>query len=427
MGFFDNFKGKHYKEESERLSRQLEEAQELLTPEMRDAASLKELIRQLETQRGSLQNDVSDLHEEIQRLNMTIKEKKDTVVWIDETSLVQEFGLYEPQFEFANSSKYKDELKRIRSDQKLMIKNGTAVSGNVDWTVNGNKAQGRKLVNDTRKLLLRAFNSECDEIVNKVRYTNYDSSRKRIKNSAEAISKLGKVMTISISPQYLNSKLRELKLAFEFQQTKQREKEELREARAEMREAAKLQKEIDEQRKVIEKEQRHYTAAYKKLQEQLASDPDNPDLLQKKAELEEHLEDIDKNLKDIDYREANQKAGYVYVISNIGSFGSDVYKIGMTRRLDPMDRVYELGDASVPFNFDVHAMIFSDNAPALEAALHREFADRKLNMVNQRREFFHVTLDEIKDVVNRNFDSTVEYVDVPDAEQYRISEKLRNQ
>ena len=119
------------------------------------------------------------------------------------------------------------------------------------------------------------------------------------------------------------------------------------------------------------------------------------------------------------------RAGYVYVISNIGAFGENIYKIGMTRRLDPQDRIDELGDASVPFNFDVHAMIFSDDAPALEAALHRAFEDRKLNMVNQRREFFNVTLDEIKEVIRQNFDKTVEFVDVPNAEQYRVSQKLR--
>ena len=130
-------------------------------------------------------------------------------------------------------------------------------------------------------------------------------------------------------------------------------------------------------------------------------------------------------MKDIDYREANQRAGYVYIISNIGSYGENIFKIGMTRRLDPTERVSELGDASVPFNFDIHAMIFSDDAPALEAALHRAFEDRKLNMVNTRREFFNVTLDEIKEVVKKNFDKTVEFVDVPDADQYRISLKMK--
>lgn len=158
---------------------------------------------------------------------------------------------------------------------------------------------------------------------------------------------------------------------------------------------------------------------------QLELNPDNPDLLLKKAELEGQLSDIDKALNDVDYRQANMRAGYVYIISNIGAFGENVYKIGMTRRLDPQERIDELGDASVPFNFDVHAMIFSDDAPALEAALHRAFENRKLNMVNQRREFFNVTLDEIKEVVKKNFDKTVEFIDVPDAEQYRISMRMK--
>ena len=204
-------------------------------------------------------------------------------------------------------------------------------------------------------------------------------------------------------------------------------KEAQKAARAEMREAARLQKEIEAQRKKIEKEQTHYQTAYDRLMKQLEHSPDDEALLSKKAELENQLKDIDKAIKDIDYREANQRAGYVYVISNIGAFGPDVYKIGMTRRLDPQDRVDELGDASVPFNFDVHAMIFSDDAPALETALHKAFEDRKLNMVNTRREFFHVTLNEIKDVVKKNFDKTVEFIDVPDAEQYRISLKMQQE
>lgn len=139
------------------------------------------------------------------------------------------------------------------------------------------------------------------------------------------------------------------------------------------------------------------------------------------------LDEVDNSIKDVDYREANARAGYVYIISNIGAFGENVYKIGMTRRLDPMERVIELGDASVPFNFDVHAMIFTEDAPALEAALHRAFEDKKLNFVNQRREFFNVTLDEIKKVIRDNFDKTVEYVDVPAAEQYRVSLKMKQE
>ena len=150
-------------------------------------------------------------------------------------------------------------------------------------------------------------------------------------------------------------------------------------------------------------------------------------MIDKKGEIEAHLGTIDDNIKNIDYREANKRAGYVYIISNIGSFGENVYKIGMTRRLEPMDRISELGDASVPFNFDVHAMIFSDDAPALESALHHAFERNKVNMINTRREFFKVSLDEIKAVVREHFDKTVEFINIPEAEQYRESLMLKKQ
>ena len=282
---------------------------------------------------------------------------------------------------------------------------------------------------DMQKLLLRAFNSECDEIISKVKYNNYDTSVKKMERSFNAIAKLGVTMSIAITAHYYDLKIQELRLALEYQIQKQREKEQKAELRAQQREEARLQKELKEQRKNIDKERKHYEQALSNINHQIstASDDNIEDLNQKKEEIIQSLSEIDTKIKDIDYREANQKAGYVYVISNIGSFGEGIYKIGMTRRLNPQDRVDELGDASVPFKFDVHAMIFSEDAPALEAALHRAFEDRKLNLVNQRREFFRVSLDEIKDVVKNNFDKTVEFVDVPDADQYRISLKLREE
>ena len=431
MGISDIFKITEYKTQITELTAKCAELEQLLTPEMKDAQKLNDRIKELnhditgkENEICSLEQDIQKRKNEINALEQTINKKNEQVIWLDDEILVQEFGLYKPQFEFANSLDYKEKLAQIRAKQKQLIKDNMAVNGNTDWQVNGSAAKGRKMVSDTQKLLLRAFNTECDELVSKVKYTNFDSSLNRIYKSASAISKLGSVMNISISSAYLTSKATELRLAFEYQQKKQEEKEAQKAARAELREAAKLQKEIEAQRKKIEKEQTHYQTAYEHLLKQLEQSPDDTALLVKKAELENQLQDIDKAIKDIDYREANQRAGYVYVISNIGAFGPDIYKIGMTRRLDPQDRVDELGDASVPFNFDVHAMIFSDNAPALEAALHRAFEDRKLNMVNTRREFFHVTLDEIKDVLKKNFDKTVEFVDVPDAEQYRISLKM---
>ena len=402
------------------LSQRYADAQALLTPELLDAHKLQLLV-------NSLQEEENNLTQKLDGINKELDEKKKQLVCMDEEILVQEFGLYTPQYDFASALDYKEELAKIRQTQKDLIKEKKAVLGSTEWTVNNSKAKGKKMVSDTQKLLLRAFNNECDELINRVKYNNFDATLDRIYKSAEAISKLGSIMNISITQAYLDAKVKELRLAFEYREKKQQEKEEQKAARAEQREQAKLQREIEEQRKKVEKEQTHYQTAYEKLKLQLEQNPGNPDLLEKKEELETHLTDINKALSDIDYRQANMRAGYVYIISNIGAFGKDIYKIGMTRRLDPQDRVDELGDASVPFNFDVHAMIFSDDAPALEAALHRAFEDRKLNMVNQRREFFNVTLDEIKEVVKKNFDKTVEFVDVPDAEQYRISQKLRSE
>lgn len=391
---------------------------ELMSPEFQNASVLNSKVAELEAKKERLEKEIDKRTSKIDAL-------KKEAVFFEDAITFQEFGLYTPRYDFVTSEEYKEELDRIRDAQKKLIKNDKAIIGATTWTVNGSKSKGNKMIADMKKLFLRAFNSDCEDVISKVKYNNFDMSLKKIRQSANSIEKLGKSMSLQITQKYIDWKEEELTLAFEYQQKKQEEKEAQKAARAEMREAARLQKEIEAQRKKIEKEQTHYQTAYEKLLKQLEEDPDNSDLLAKKSELENQLNDIDRAIKDIDYREANQRAGYVYIISNIGAFGENVYKIGMTRRLDPQDRVDELGDASVPFNFDVHAMIFSDDAPALETALHKAFEDRKLNMVNTRREFFNVTLDEIKEVVKENFDKTVEFVDVPDAEQFRVSQKMK--
>lgn len=391
---------------------------ELMSPGFQNASVLNSKVAELEAKKERLEKEIDKRTSKIDAL-------KKEAVFFEDAITFQEFGLYTPRYSFITSEEYKEELDYIRDAQKKLIKSDKAIIGATTWTVNGSKSKGNKMIADMKKLFLRAFNSDCEDVISKVKYNNFDVALKKIHQSANSIERLGKSMSLKITQKYIDWKEEELTLAFEYQQKKQEEKEAQKAARAEMREAARLQKEIEAQRKKIEKEQTHYQTAYEKLLKQLEENPDNADLLTKKSELENQLNDIDKAIKDIDYREANQRAGYVYIISNIGAFGENVYKIGMTRRLDPQDRVDELGDASVPFNFDVHAMIFSDDAPALEAALHKAFEDRKLNMVNTRREFFNVTLDEIKEVVKKNFDKTVEFIDVPDAEQFRVSQKMK--
>ena len=419
--------GRKEKEEIERLNSEIEKLKAAMPSESR---TLDDINREISSSRDELSRVEENLHSRQEELNDTMEELRKTKGQLIETNeevLMQSFGLYTPHYTFMNADEYKARLLEIRAEQKDMVKNKTAVSGNTNWTVNNSESKGRKMVSDMQKLLLRAFNSECDDVIEHVKYNNIEASEKRITSSRDAISKLGSIMDVSIQPKYYRLKIEELHLAFEYAQKKQQEKEEQKEARARMREEAKLAKEIEEERKKLEKEQQHYQNALQRINAQLeaASEADRAAIEEKKAELVAQLNKIDKEFADVDYREANQRAGYVYVISNIGAFGENVYKIGMTRRLDPQDRVDELGDASVPFNFDVHAMIFSNDAPKLEAALHNAFADRKLNFVNQRREFFNVTLDEIKQVVRENYGKSVEFVELAPAEQYRESLKLK--
>lgn len=431
MGLGDLFKAKKCQE----LTARVAELEAMITPEMQDLARINALISDANDELSRIQEEnkkkVAEAEAELSRIRDSIlkaradlESAKGELIETNEEVLIQSFGLYKPRFAFSTSTDYKDRLATIRQEQREMIKSGNAAAGNTQWTVNGNASKGRKMVKDMQKLLIRAFNSECDDCIEHVKFNNIEAAEKRICASRDAISKLGDIMNIRITERYYDLKIRELYLAFEYQQKKQEEKEQLRQLRAEERERAKLEKEIEEARKKIQKEQKHYSNALKKIEEQLASATEESDIAAlnaKKTELEEQLAELSKATEQIDYRAANQKAGYVYIISNIGAFGEGVYKIGMTRRLEPMDRIDELGDASVPFDFDIHALIFSEDAPALEAALHRAFEDRKLNMVNTRREFFRVSLDEIKQVVCENYDKTVEFTDIPAAEQYRES------
>lgn len=441
MGISDLFKISEFKSEIEHLKVENQRLfndncymNSLLTPEMKQSRDLNSLICELENKKAALLNDISNIQQDISRrvsninnLDNEINLRKEEIIELDEKILLQDFGLYTPVYNLMTSEAYKERLTLIRQKQKNMIKNDTACVYPTTFTLDGSLSKGKKMMKDNVKQILRSFNNECDTVIDKVKFNNIESIRKKIQKSFNDLNRMNSSFRLSIVDSYLSLKLEELNLCYEYSVKKQEEKEEQKRIREQLREEARLQKELEEARKNIEKEKKHYENVLKSIETQIAStnDSDKAELEAKKMEILNQLNEIVKSIKNIDYREANKRAGYVYIISNIGAFGENVYKIGMTRRLDPQDRVDELGDASVPFNFDVHAMIFSDDAPALEAALHKAFEDRKLNMVNTRREFFNVTLDEIKDVVRRNFDKTVEFIDVPDAEQFRISQEMK--
>ncbi len=375
-----------------------------------------------------MSSELDKLNDEIIKLNATKNYLKAEIIELDDKILFQEFGLYKPQYIFSDIDQYKDKLEQIKAHQKLLISQQKAAICKTNWKVNGSDKQGKKLISENIKQIIRNFNIECDIIIDKVKFSNYENSKNRIFKAFELQNRLNETNSIELTWEYYRSKINELNLSFEYEQKKKEEKEEIRRQRELRKEEERVARELEEKRKEYEKEQAHYENAMKKLQEQLEVEKNEERkqlLLERKNDITANLIEVDKALQDIDYREANHRAGYVYIISNIGAFGEDVYKIGMTRRLDPEDRIAELSGASVPFKYDIHAMIFSDDAPTLETAIHNALANKKLNLVNGRKEFFKVSLEEIKNLVKENYDKVVEFTNLPDAEQFRISEMMR--
>ncbi|HQV93755.1 MAG TPA: DUF4041 domain-containing protein [Anaerolineales bacterium] len=365
-----------------------------------------------------------DAEQKISGIVKQIEAKKNEIIVLDEEILLESFALYKPQFKFQTSEEYKLRLDACRDKQKQLIKDGVAVKANEGWTVNNSKSEGKKMVNDMKKLLLRSFNNECDYCVDNVKFNNMEVNEKRIEKSFEELNKLGRIMQANIVDSYKKLKYEELYLAFEYQQKKQEEKEEQKRVREELREQQKLEQEIRQAREKLAKEKKHFTKAMNELESRLKeakNDSERALVLEKLDEVKGQYSELEKEEKVIDYREKNAKAGYVYIISNIGSLGENVYKIGMTRRLEPLERIDELGDASVPFEFDVHGLIFSENAPALEAKLHEHFYKSRINKMNDRKEFFKADIHEIEKVVKENYDKVVDIVKDSPAEQYRES------
>lgn len=423
MSFFDVFKGKQYKKELEELKKskmsieQMDafKLQQSIIDKKKELDELNSNVEKLSTEKKTLADKLNELSQKIDNANSTIE--------------MQEYGLYEPKYDFATSLGYKEKLTEIRKNQKEMIRKKVAVDYREDWTVDGSKAKGTKMTNDSIKLVLRAFNNECEAAINKVKYSNYDSIQKRIERSYEQINKLTSVTQVSISYYYLDSKLEELALAYEYAKKKEQEKEELREQRQREREEKALQKEVAQKKKVIDKEINHFKNVIAELQEKLKSITDDNEataINKQLSELEQKIDERDHEKEELDYRTANASAGYVYIISNIGSFGKDVFKIGVTRRLDPTERISELSSASVPFKFDVHALIFSYDAYKLENELHSYFDKYKLNKVNNHKEFYKIPIEKIKEKLAEYKELTIDFEEMADAEEYRQTLAIEN-
>ena len=380
-------------------------------------------IVELEAKRSELEQKVMSISTQIDRDRLAAEAERQAlqnqlegirrnIVTTEDVALLQEAGIYRYRHPLTDIVQYESRLSEIDEKIKAMTKkDGGAIHCAQSWTVNGSESQGRAMVRDLSKLMLRAFNAEADNLVRGLKPHKLEAAIDRLSKVAETIERLGKIMQIRISRSYCQLRIRELELTADFIQKQAEDKEAERVERERLREERKVQQEIDRERARLDKERKHYMNALKALIEK--GDVAGAERL--RAELKE----VDKAIEDVDYRAANIRAGYVYVISNIGSFGDSIVKVGMTRRLDPMDRIRELSDASVPFNFDIHALFFSKDAVGIESAMHSQLAKVRVNIVNHRREFFRATPLEVKGHLAKLTGELLQFQDVPEALEFR--------
>lgn len=388
------------------------------TLEQARVAAAAELDGQRVDAEASLRRDLSQGATERDALMAELHELQSQVVVTREESVLQEVGIYEYRHPLSDAVAYKAELARLRDMIKTMaMKDGGAVLAATDWSVNGSAAQGRAMVRNYSKLILRAYNAEADNLVRGLKPYKLHSAVDRLTKVTTTVATLGKTMDIQISDDYHALRVRELELTADYLEKLAQEKEREREERERLKEERIVQQEIERERARLDKERQHYENALKALTAK--GDDEGAERLR------DQVAEIDRKIEDVDYRAANIRAGYVYVISNVGSFGDQIVKVGLTRRLEPLDRVRELGDASVPFRFDVHVVHFSQDAVGIEAELHRRLADRRVNLVNMRREFFYATPQEVKEHLAELAGELLEYVEVPEALEFHQSSNAK--
>lgn len=373
---------------------------------------LEDLNKKLKSEELSIRLDLDNLrveftkkHDELTQIDAQLKAKHDELNSIQYSIDIQDelntIKTVSQVLTGMNSAEIKDRLKENKDKQKTDIKEGKAWKAYEHYYLNNSLSDGKAQQKRLGKFLLTAFNAETDNIISMVKKGNFNISHKNIEKWFEKINKLGEDHQIVIERNFLKHRLEELRIVVEYHIQKEFEKEEERYINDCIREEKRVQKEIETFVIAREKEEKDYIRAINQATEQLKANSDA-----EMSKLNVLIKDLQTKLeRSIKEKERAMslaqltRSGHVYIISNKGSFGPDVYKIGMTRRLDPMDRVRELGDASVPFFFDVHGMIHSEDAPSLEKELHRRFDKNRVNKDNYRREFFKINIEDIEKAI----------------------------
>ncbi|WP_220732915.1 DUF4041 domain-containing protein, partial [Shewanella morhuae] len=377
---------------------------------------------------SALKANEEDLQTSITNL---ISEQRELMGTLDLYSRLEEFrlnGHFEiPEYLYETSARFIEEIKDVREQQKYMIKAKEAITYPAITIISKDKSFNKKILDGQVRLMLTAFNVECDFLIGKVSPSSFSRTLEHIEKLANTLEKSAATLECGFNIDYVELKFEECKLQYQHTLKKQEEIEEQQLIREQIREEQRVIKEYEQAIAEAEKEEKMYRELLERARNELsgASESERINAELRIAELEQRLLEAETKEERAKSMAQQTRKGHIYVISNIGSFGENVYKIGMTRRLEPMDRVKELGDASVPFPFDVHAIIYAEDAPALETALHREFRTQRLNAVNLRKEFFNVELSSIKEAVDNISSLDAEFQMTALAEDYYESLRLQ--
>ena len=358
--------------------------------------------------------ELNQLYSEISKVKKELKNKKEEIENLE--PLVTVVNIDTKGLDLATSQELKNILSKYKLEEAELVKNNTAV----DVLIYDDK----KFITTQIRQILRSFNAECDLAISNITLKNIDTMRNKILKSYEALNKIYKSDGVQITKTFLENKLQQLITAHSYQEKLEDEREQKKLIQEQLKEEEKVRREIEREKAKIEKDETQFKNEISKLMKYLQKTDNEVEktlYIDKIKECEEKLSELETVKSDVLNREKNTRAGFVYIISNIGSFGENIFKIGMTRRLEPMDRIKELSSASVPFEFDVHALIFSDDAPSLESILHNTFREYEVNKVNHRKEFFSIPLEKIEKVVTEHHNATVQWTYDAAAEEYRES------
>lgn len=411
-----------------------EEQEKIIADYAQAAASASEAASAAQEKEDSLKKRVATQQAKLQSIKILHKAIKTAIDSYDLTNIPEQLNLTEEQVEQLNVIVPSVELPLRSNDMRDLRTLNRENAKHIDevlaryekrYTTKSNRA--------IYQLMVLALRAELQNILHSIKFSQLDKCLASLDEMTAKFLKIASDGNQAIAPTLNNfiAEVHELfassiKVEYEYFVRKEKERAEQQALREQMRQEAEERKILEQQQRQVEKEESKYTTEIGKVQAQLAvlsPDDEKAKALEAKiAELQAQLTAIEHKKEEIISRQ-NGKAGYVYIISNLGSFGATTFKVGMTRRLDPMDRVKELGDASVPFSFDVHSFIFSDDAVELESELHKRLDNKRKNKINLRKEFFDVSLDELEQLV-QEINPAAEFNRTMLATEYRQSQEM---